>query len=353
MALYNLYRPQTVEDVLGQQMVLKSIFDGLRAGRVSHAYLLSGPRGTGKTTIARLIAKFLNCTSDEQRPCGVCDNCQDIASGWFVDLVEIDTASHRGVDSVRNLRDSVNFSPVMGRYKVIILDEVHMLTNEAANALLKTLEEPPPQVVFILATTDEGKLISTIKSRCQVHRFTLLGPDLILKRLQKINSDENLNMPLKTLEFVAKEAKGSMRDAISMLDMLQMSENKELESVMDMLGRARYQDFYEFVECLIKRDASRAIGFVNNLFEKGIDLDLFVFDLDEWFRGLMYLATKVSFTHPALTLMKKQQIMFNTKDLVICLSIFNHQLWKSTIPQLGLELAVLQCCESLGPVEDF
>ena len=221
-ALYRKWRPQTFSEVSGQEHVLQTLRNAIASGRIAHAYLFSGPRGTGKTTMARLVAKAVNCTNPDltQRPDNTCPICTAISDGRLLDLIELDAASNRGIDEIRDLRDKINFAPGQARYKVYIIDEVHMLTEPAFNALLKTLEEPPPHAIFVLATTDPQKVPATIVSRCQPFAFRRLTLSEIVSRLQHLVDEEGLHAEPEALSLIARQATGSMRDAVSLLDQL-------------------------------------------------------------------------------------------------------------------------------------
>ena len=211
---YRKWRPQTLTEVVGQELVTKTLLNALSSGRVSHAYLFCGPRGTGKTSTGRILAKAVNClTNGKGEPCNTCPICQAITEGGALDVIEIDAASNRGIDEIRDLREKVNYAPNQARYKVYIIDEVHMLTKEASNALLKTLEEPPPHIIFILATTESHKILTTIMSRCQRFDFRRISQVDITSTLTNICSAEHINIEPEGLRLIAKSATGSLRDA--------------------------------------------------------------------------------------------------------------------------------------------
>src|SRR5512146_3101539 len=224
-ALYRKWRPQTFDEVSGQEHVLHTLRNAISSGRIAHAYLFSGPRGTGKTTMARLLAKAVNCLNPDPaaRPDNTCAICTAITEGRMLDLIELDAASNRGIDEIRDLRDKINFSPGQSRYKVYIIDEVHMLTEPAFNALLNTLQEPPPHAIFVLATTDPQKVPATIVSRCQPFSFRRFTLPEITERLRKIVAEEKLSAEPDTLALIARQATGAMRDAESLLDQLAAS----------------------------------------------------------------------------------------------------------------------------------
>src|SRR5512145_2032487 len=221
-ALYRKYRPKEWDEVVGQDHVVTSLKNAIAADRVAHAYLFAGSRGTGKTTLARLLAKAVNCTNPDptKRPCNECDHCKAVNDNRFLDLIEIDAASNTSVDDVRDLRDKINFSPSQGKYKIYIIDEVHMLSTAAFNALLKTLEEPPPHAIFILATTEVHKIPATVLSRCQRHEFRRIPVADIVAHLKQMAADEGIQVAPEALTLIARQSTGAMRDAISLLDQL-------------------------------------------------------------------------------------------------------------------------------------
>ena len=354
MALYNKFRPTVFEDVVGQEPVIASIVGGLRSDRFSHAYLLSGPRGTGKTTVARLIAMYLNCIGTGLKPCGTCETCVAIQNGNYSDVIEVNAASSRGIDNIRGIKDSALFAPVSGKYKVFIIDEVHMLTTEASNAVLKVLEEPPEFVVFVLATTEENKILATIKSRCQIQRFIPVPVALILNRLEYVCENQHLTVPKNTLLLIAEEATGSIRDALSLLDLVVNLENQDVSEVRNILGRIEYELIGDFVDCLIERDAAKALKFVNDLYEERRYLEGFAQEVTAWLMSLLRLKAGADyFTHPMLERMREQVLSFQMADLVLCIEKFLEREKVVIIPQLGLELAICEICDSMSPVDDF
>lgn len=280
--LYRKYRPQTFDQIIGQEHVVKTLKNAFKTGRISHAYLFTGPRGVGKTTMARLMAKALNCLDEKNKPCGDCDNCKAIASGNFIDLIEIDAASNRGIDEIRELRDKIRFAPSIGLNKVYIIDEVHMLTKEAFNALLKTLEEPPEHTVFIFATTEAHKLPQTVLSRCQQFDFTLASEDFIRKSLQKIVKEEGFKINDDVLELVVSGAAGSFRDAQSLLDQISsflVEGELSLDEASKILQLTSLQEVEEFLKILQEKDLSKSLNFIDNLSQRGVNLEQFMASL--------------------------------------------------------------------------
>ncbi len=278
-ALYRRYRPQRFAEVVGQEHVTRTLRNAIAANQVAHAYLLSGSRGTGKTSIARLVAKALNCPrSADGEPCDSCPSCVSIREGRFLDLIEIDAASNRGIDEMRDLRDKVRFAPSEGGYKVYVIDEAHQLTSEAFNALLKTLEEPPPHVVFVLATTEAQRIPATIVSRTQRFDLRRIPHRGVVEQLGQIASAEGMRTEPAALEAIARHAQGSLRDAESILDQVATFGAGEvtLREVDELLGSSDQEDVAELFESLAERDGARGIRLVGRLVDDGRDLRLFV-----------------------------------------------------------------------------
>ena len=354
-ALYSLYRPKVFSEVVSQDHIVFSLTGSLRRDNVSHAYLFSGPRGTGKTTLARLLAASVNCKVNKVT-CGACESCLAIQAGSYQDVVEIDAASNRGIADIRNLRDRITYLPIDGRYKVYILDEIHQLTAEASNALLKTLEEPPSHIIFVLCTTEIQKVLSTIRSRCQIHKFRLVPEILIVHRLKQIVIDQKCNVPEDTVEYISRQADGSIRDALSLLDVILGLEDRSLEKVQRMMGRANYSVVGDFVECLAERSKSKVLRFINLLYDDQMtDIRLFREDVVAWLRGLLYISVGITFSHPLLERMKRQAMDFDFKDLTVCLEAFTTKLDNDLLffPQLILELPSLDAIDRMTPLEDF
>ena len=278
-ALYRSYRPQTFGEVAGQEHIVTTLKNAIKENRISHAYLFAGPRGTGKTTVAKLLAKALNCTG-ENPPCDQCPNCKAITVGEHPDVIEIDAASNNGVDEVRDLIDKVKYAPINGKYKVYIIDEVHMMSTGAFNALLKTLEEPPAHIIFILATTEPHKILPTIISRCQRFDFKKVENHDIISRLEYVLKSENKKYELPALESVAKLAEGGMRDALSILEQC-LAYNNELtvESVNMVYGLLSMDNKISFIKQLLSKDIKGVLTSLDNMLSGSIDIKRLTFDL--------------------------------------------------------------------------
>ena len=289
LVLARKYRPLTFDDVSAQEHVTTTLLNALAADRVSHAYIFTGPRGVGKTSTARILARAVNCLEPQgHNPCNKCERCIEITEGRSLDVMEIDGASNRGIDEIRDLRDRVDYAPSSAKYKIYIIDEVHMLTTEAFNALLKTLEEPPGHVIFIFATTAAQKVPATILSRCQRFDFKALPVAKIVDCLQGIITSEKLNFPLEVLEMVARKAGGAMRDALSLLDQVTAFCGNEatLEKAAQVLGVFDTELFFELSEIVSTHDSAAALAYVEKLCSEGIDLVEFYRELAEHYRNL-------------------------------------------------------------------
>ncbi len=287
------WRPNTFEEVVGQPHATRTLQNAVRLGRIAHAYLFTGARGVGKTSIARILAKALNCEKGPTpTPCNLCSNCLEITQGSSIDVIEIDGASNRGIDNIRELRETVRYRPAKGRYKVYIIDEVHMLTSEAFNALLKTLEEPPPHVVFIFATTEPQKIPATILSRCQRFDFRRLGLQQIVQHLRRITDEEKADFSDGVLFAIAREADGSMRDAQSLLEQLLAFSGDGLpdKEILDILGVIDRQSVLKAAEAILSGDARTCLDLVEDIYRRGIDSRRFCQHLCDHFRNLLFIA---------------------------------------------------------------
>jgi DNA polymerase-3 subunit gamma/tau len=290
-ALYRRYRPQTFSAIVGQEHVTRTLRNAIASGQVAHAYLLAGVRGTGKTSIARLIAKAVNCpNAKDGEPCDRCETCVAIREGRFLDLIEIDAASNRGIDEMRDLRDKVRFAPSQGQYKVYVIDEAHQLTPEAFNALLKTLEEPPPHAMFILATTEAQKIPATIVSRTQRFDLRRIPQKDVVAQLAQIVEQEKLRAEPAALDTIARHAQGSLRDAESMLDMVIAFANGAvtLKDVDDLLGESDWEETAALFDALAAADGAKGVELIGRLVDDGRDLRLFVRRAIEHARALVF-----------------------------------------------------------------
>lgn len=290
LVLARKYRPQIFEELVGQAHITELLRKSIESGRIAHAFLFCGPRGIGKTSCARILAKSLNCQNGPTlKPCGECSACLEIANGNSFDVIEIDGASNRGIDEIRTLRENVKFAPSYGRYKIYIVDEVHMLTSDAFNALLKTLEEPPEHVKFIFATTEVHKVPATILSRCQRFDFKRIQVEIIMANLKSICVKENLKANEEALFAIAKASQGSMRDALSILDQLSALSDKGIDAadVFSMLGMVEIEFLFDLTDALIARNCVKALDIFNQIIERGKDIKQLGKDLTEHFRHLM------------------------------------------------------------------
>lgn len=288
------WRPQVFEDVVGQGHITRTLQNAITTNRLAHAFLFSGPRGVGKTTTARILAKALNCAKGQTaHPCGVCDSCRETAAGTSVDVIEIDGASNRGIEHIRELRETVKYAPVGGKHKVYVIDEVHMLTNEAFNALLKTLEEPPPRVIFIFATTEPQKIPATIHSRCQRYGFKRILMHDITATLRQISDREGISVSEQGLAMIAGAAEGSMRDAQSLLDQAVSYSGMAVrdEDLQSILGSISLQTLTAFTDRLLAHDGAALLQRIDELLDQGQDLRQFLAGLVEHIRNLIVVRT--------------------------------------------------------------
>ena len=316
------YRPKDFEQVIGQEPVVRTLKNAIELDRISHAYIFAGPRGVGKTTISRILTKCLNCEKGiSPQPCNQCENCLEIDKGSFPDMYEIDAASNRGIDDIRNLKDNVGYAPIKGRYKVYIIDEAHMLTREAFNALLKTLEEPPPKNIFILATTELHKIPDTIKSRCQTFIFKPPSVNQIKEYLEKILKKENVEYEETALELLAKESEGGVRDSASLLDQaVTFGSGKVTEKVVEeLLGILPHQLVLEFVKNIKEKNIKELVKTINGLDKEGYDLNVFWKQVtDEIYNQLLNISLE-----------KSEEQIFDendVKELIYIQNLFNKAL---------------------------
>ncbi len=353
-ALYRKWRPARFDQIVGQEHITKTLQNSVAAGRVGHAYLFCGPRGTGKTTMARLLAKAVNCLHEDQaqRPCDQCTVCQTVSEGRFLDLIEIDAASNTGVDDIRDLRDKINFAPNLGRYKVYIIDEVHMLSTAAFNALLKTLEEPPAHAIFVLATTEEHKVPLTIKSRCQQFNFRLLTVAEISERLQWLAEKESLTIEPSALDLIARQGAGSMRDAESLLDQLVVApgDTITLERAQMVLGTAANTSVLSLTDAWLNANGAEGLGIIHEALVSGADPRQFCRQMVNHLRTILLLqaagldlAVDVPEVYKVDMLAQAQRAP--RQDLIKAIKRFQEAALKpiaSWQPQLPLELAFME-----------
>ncbi|WP_170292118.1 DNA polymerase III subunit gamma/tau [Heliobacterium mobile] len=354
LALYREWRPQTFHELVGQEHVSRTLLNAITYKRIAHAYLFCGPRGTGKTTTAKILAKALNCTTDGKiKPCNQCANCQAINSGASHDVLEIDAASNRGVDEIRELREQVKYAPQEGTYKVYIIDEVHMLTTEAFNALLKTLEEPPANVIFVLATTEVHKIPATILSRCQRFDFRRLAVDEIANRLDKICGHHGIEATRDTLLFIARKAEGGMRDALGILDQCVSFAGQQIgtSDVTAILGAVADEVLFELSQGLAEGRLSDVLLKLNELINRGKEVRPLTQDLIEHFRDRLILKTVpsaedlVDMPGDIAALVREKNDAYQAEELQGCISLLsqaeNDMKW-TTHPRILLEVAFVR-----------
>lgn len=349
--LYRVYRPQRFEDVAGQEHIITTLRHAVEEERIAHAYLFCGPRGTGKTTIAKLLAKAINCTGNP-KPCDECENCKEITIGNHPDVIEIDAASNNGVDEVRNLIEKVKYAPTKGKYKVYIIDEVHMMSSGAFNALLKTLEEPPAHVVFILATTEPHKILPTIISRCQRFDFTKLSNEDIVSRMKEVIHQENYQCDDDALSMIAKLADGGMRDALSILEQCLAYNDKHLtiEDVNHIYGIVSLENKIDFIKILLSKDMKKALSLLDQMKINGIDIKRLTLDLVDILKDIVIYKNTEDFD--ILFVLSKYYIdMINPYisceecfDFIDILMEASEKYAKVIQPSIYFELSILKIC---------
>lgn len=366
MALYRKFRPDEFEDVKGQDAIVKTLKNQIKAGRIGHAYLFCGTRGTGKTTVAKIFAKAVNCEhAADGSPCGECNACKAISSGASMNVIEIDAASNNGVDNIREIREEVAYRPTEGRYKVYIIDEVHMLSIGAFNALLKTLEEPPEYVIFILATTEAHKIPVTILSRCQRYDFKRISIDTISARLRELIDKEQWDVEDKAVRYIAKMADGSMRDSLSLLDQcvsFYIGEKLTYDHVLEVLGAVDTDVFSRLLRELISMDVRRVIKTVEELVMQGRELSQLAADFTWYLRNLLlvkgsdHMEDILDVSTENLAQLKEEAQMIENDTLIRYIRIFSeltNQLKYSAQKRVLLEMTLIKlCCPAMETTQD-
>ena len=356
-ALYRKFRPQEFEDVKGQEHIVTTLKNQIKADRIGHAYLFCGTRGTGKTTAAKLFAKAVNCEHPvDGSPCGTCEACRAIAAGNSMNVIEIDAASNNGVENIRQIREEVEYAPTEGKYKVYIIDEVHMLSIGAFNALLKTLEEPPSYVIFILATTEVHKIPITILSRCQRYDFHRISIETISARLTELLEKENVTAEERAVRYIAKAADGSMRDALSLLDQciaFYLGEELTYEHVLEVLGAVDTEVFSSLLRRILGQDIVGAIEQLEEIIIQGRELGQFVTDFTWYLRNLLLVQSSddmeevLDMSAENLALLKEEAKMVEAETLFRYIRIFSelsNQVKYSSQKRILIEIALIKLC---------
>ena len=355
VALYRKWRPKDFSDLIGQDHISRTLSNAITTGKIGHAYLFAGPRGTGKTSTAKIFAKALNCEKGPTpEPCNICANCQKINEGSSMDVFEIDAASNRGIDEIRDLRETVKFAPADGRYKVYIIDEVHMLTAEAFNALLKTLEEPPAHVVFILATTEAHKVPATIQSRCQRYDFKRITVDEIQKRLALVAEESNLTAEPEALRIIAIHADGGMRDALSILDQCSalVEDGVKAEKVRHILGLVGHEWIWKLTEALAGKNGGAILSLLDTLLASGKDIKQILAEMTLHMRSIMIykaagMVAGVELYNDQEDILKQHAESFSHEEIVEIIqklhAAMNEIKW-SPQPRIAIEVAMLSLC---------
>ncbi|KXZ40784.1 DNA polymerase-3 subunit gamma/tau [Alkalithermobacter thermoalcaliphilus JW-YL-7 = DSM 7308] len=356
-ALYRVYRPIKFEDILGQDHIIKTLKNQIKSNNIGHAYLFCGSRGTGKTSTAKVFARAVNCLGEDEKPCNECNVCKSILSEEIMDVIEIDAASNNGVDDIRELRENVKYPPSVGKYKVYIIDEVHMLSQGAFNALLKTLEEPPKHIIFILATTEPHKIPATILSRCQRFDFKRVTVTDIVYRMKMICSDLGISVDDKGLNLIAKSSEGALRDALSMLDQVISYSKNDItyDDIVELLGIVDSSFLLKITDHIINKDTKLILNTINDLIVWGKDIKQFLNDLIDHFRNLMIC--KVSkdvgdiliFTEEYINDLKNQSEDISLNEIIRIINILSNcenNIKYSSNQRVLLEVALIKACQA-------
>ena len=356
-ALYRKFRPTEFEDVKGQEHIVTTLKNQIKADRIGHAYLFCGTRGTGKTTVAKIFAKAVNCEHPvDGSPCGECPSCRAIADGSSMNVIEIDAASNNGVDNIRQIREEVSYRPTEGKYKVYIIDEVHMLSTGAFNALLKTLEEPPSYVIFILATTEAHKIPITILSRCQRYDFHRISIDTIAARLSDLMEQEKVDVEEKAIRYVAKAGDGSMRDALSLLDQciaFHLGETLTYENVLEVLGAVDTEVFSRLLRQIIDKNVAGAISILDELVDEGRELGQLVSDFTWYLRNLLLIQSSddmeevLDMSRDSIDALKEEAKLISPEVLLRYIRIFSelgNQVRYASQKRIVIEIAIIKLC---------
>lgn len=354
-AFYRKYRPSTFTDVVGQKHITTTLENAVKSGKTSHAYLFTGSRGTGKTSCAKILSKAVNCLNPQNgNPCNECEICKGIDNGAILDIIEIDAASNNGVDNIRDLREEANFTPANAKYRVYIIDEVHMLSIGAFNALLKTLEEPPAHVIFILATTEVHKLPSTILSRCQRFDFKRIPPEDMAVRLKEVAEKENLKLADDGAMLIARIADGAMRDALSLLDRCSSCEGEiDSAAVASSAGLAGREYIFELCDCILEKNSAKALEVIDKLYNDSCDMERLITELTSHFRNLMVSKAVKNFedmiicSQGEIEIIREQSAKTTLATIMSCIDILTAS--ASTMKQganrrTSAELCIIRLC---------
>lgn len=360
------YRPLNFEDVIGQEHVTTTLINAINNNKVHHAYIFTGPRGVGKTTVSRILAKALNCeTGITPKPCGVCKNCKEIDLGNSLDVKEIDGASNRGIDEIRDLRDDIKFAPASCRKKIYIIDEVHMLTNQAFNALLKTLEEPPEHAIFIFATTEINEVPATILSRCQRHDFKRVSSEVTSKSLKDICTAEGVEIDEESLLLIARSGDGSVRDSQSVLDQViaYCGNNITIDQASEALGIPKIDIYFDLLDIVNEKNTGKLVEYINNISSDGINFVSYIKGLLEFFRNMLVIQTTsneslIDLTSESINKLKKYCAIYSDKDILFFLDLIsksNSKLKSSPFIRIDFEIILLKILhyDPVSKIEDI